>query len=314
MMKRLLIALALAAGAAFGQPSGCTNTPYTGTAWTSATSSGASQIMATAVTGTQVLVTLDQSATITAGAITFQGDYGDGNWVAVPPSQIINSVTGQRITNPYTLAVANQAFTVTMAGFYRLELVLSTPITGSGTVTPYATILCYGASFLPLDTQGNLLADIATAPGVTNILQQLLAGITALRPSPLSSPLRVVEAAAAPQGNVCNGPLLPVPVSTSSNAQLIPGLAGRTIHLCTGGVLVVTTAGSFSLVEGIGATCGTNTLAVIGSTTAANGVPLAANQGFLVNGGMSVVPGNNVCLLLTGTGLIAGNLQFAYSY
>ena len=122
---------------------GCQTAPVAGTAWSSATALNATQILITNAPIGQVVVTLDQTTTITAGVVQFLGDYGDGNFVAVPASQLY--LPGFLPTaNSYTLtASTNQAFIVTMGGFYRLQLKLTTQITGSGTVTPYTVPLCY---------------------------------------------------------------------------------------------------------------------------------------------------------------------------
>ncbi len=149
MRKRLLMAGALLAGQAMAQVSGagqlgCQTAPVAGAAWSSATSLNTTQILITNAPVGQVGITLDTTTTITAGAVTFLGDYGDGNFVTVPASQIIAPGTFASIGNPYTLiASTNQPFVVIMNGFYRLQLKLSTAITGSGTLTPYVVPLCY---------------------------------------------------------------------------------------------------------------------------------------------------------------------------
>lgn len=171
-----------------------------------------------------------------------------------------------------------------------------------------------------------------TAVSVISVLKQISASVQspplvaqALRapiPMALNVPLGqaalpVYESRPAPNFDPCQGPnKANVPVSTSSNVQLIAGVAGKQIRIC-GGLLVVTTAGSLSIVEGTGSVCATGIAAVIGSTTAANGPPLAATSGFVLgNGGatnaQAATPGNSICILLTGTGLIAGNIEYAY--
>lgn len=151
-MKRLLLGILLFAGAASAQISGagqigCTAAPATGTAWSSATSVNATQTLANPVIAPQVIVTLDQTTTLSAGAITFNGDYGDGNFVAIPATQVLAPSTGLPLTNPYTLvASTNQPFLIVMSGFTKLQLKLTTAITGSGTITPFVVQLCYNPS------------------------------------------------------------------------------------------------------------------------------------------------------------------------
>lgn len=72
--------------------------------------------------------------------------------------------------------------------------------------------------------------------------------------------------------------LLPttVAVSQTADTQLITGTANKKTYIC-GGVLVAGAAEIINLVEGTGSVCGTSTTALVGSTTEANGVSLAAN-------------------------------------
>lgn len=159
--------------------------------------------------------------------------------------------------------------------------------------------------------QQPVTATVSNYPTV--LAQQSGPWFTRVFQSLADAPLRVTVVA-SPTIEPCNTATRPnIPVSTSSNVQLIAGQAGRNIRLCPGGILVVTTAGSFSLVEGTGSVCATAILGVVGSTTAANGVPLAATSGFLVQGGRTAIPGNSLCILLTGTGLISGNIEFVYT-
>jgi hypothetical protein len=114
----------------------------------------------------------------------------------------------------------------------------------------------------------------------------------------------------------CPGPTwTPLAVSVTANTVLVPGQS-RPIVLC-GALLLSSAAETFSIVEGTGSNCGTNTLPVIGGTTAANGPSAAANGGFVEgNGGTRFarqkVAGNDLCILISGSTLIAGNLSWAY--
>jgi hypothetical protein len=116
------------------------------------------------------------------------------------------------------------------------------------------------------------------------------------------------------------------PFSTSANVQLVTannttGPTGAApnpqfIYICS---LIINngnaTAQPVSIVEGTGATCGTNTLAVIGNSTAAGGLSLATNSGQNIGGGIgpiakTAVAGDNLCLF-TGGGPIAGAISMA---
>lgn len=168
--KTLLLSL-LAVGAAFAQISGagqigCTASPVTGTGWTTSTSVNTTQVLAGNVAGAQVLVTIDQGTTLTVGAIQFQGDAGDGTFINLASWQIVDPTTPPFavISQPYTLqASTNKQFLIYMAGMNRLQLKLTTAITGSATVTPYTTLVCYQ---LPAQTFQATAANLnATAVG-----------------------------------------------------------------------------------------------------------------------------------------------------
>ena len=70
-----------------------------------------------------------------------------------------------------------------------------------------------------------------------------------------------------------------------------------------------------SLIEGTGTNCGTVVGAVYGSTTAANGVPEAANGGEAQGSGAGSIMqtgtgGDELCILQSSTTLIAGNISY----
>lgn len=106
------------------------------------------------------------------------------------------------------------------------------------------------------------------------------------------------------------------PISQTANAQIIAGIPGRRVFVCH--LMVVgADAENISLVEGSGTTCGSNTAAVIGGATAANGMNFAANGGVAEGVGSTWVaatatPGNSVCVFQSGSGRVAGVLKYAF--
>lgn len=109
------------------------------------------------------------------------------------------------------------------------------------------------------------------------------------------------------------------PISVSANAQLVTaGGPNAFIYICgynlTNGNAA---AQSASLVEGTGATCGTNTQAVVGNSTAAGGLAMGISGSVNLGGGngavaKTIVAGDNLCLF-TAAGPIGGVLAWTTS-
>ncbi len=115
-------------------------------AWNSATALNAVQTIFANSGTPAVLVQLDQTTTITAGAITFEVTYDGTSWVAATASQVTDptSSTYAQIALPYTLqASTNKPFIISNNGWQGLRIKLSTQITGTGTVTPNYALLPY---------------------------------------------------------------------------------------------------------------------------------------------------------------------------
>lgn len=109
-----------------------------------------------------------------------------------------------------------------------------------------------------------------------------------------------------------------VPVSSASSVQIITAAnSNMIVHVCSAWFGSI--GGSdFSMVEGTGTTCGTNTKAMVGGTTAATGMGLAADGTTNDGGGVgsileTVVPGDNVCLIVSGTGPLSGVVSYSQS-
>lgn len=93
-----------------------------------------------------VLVQLDQTTTITAGAVKFQVSYDGTNFVDISADAITDptSTSYATIAQPYTLqASTNKAFLLAMKGARALQILMSTALTGTGSVTPYYSLLSY---------------------------------------------------------------------------------------------------------------------------------------------------------------------------
>lgn len=102
-------------------------------------------------------------------------------------------------------------------------------------------------------------------------------------------------------------------ISQTASAQVITGTSAKKIYICSLNIGPNADAENVSLVEGTGTVCATNTIAVPGTpaATAANGWQMAANGGLATNGGggsmaATSVNADNVCLLQSGSGRVAG--------
>ena len=99
-------------------------------------------------------------------------------------------------------------------------------------------------------------------------------------------------------------------ISQATSTQLITGTASKKIYICSIS-LVAGAAEAVSLVAGTGSVCATNTVAVIGATTAANGMSFAANGGIVIGTGHSSIAAttvnqDNLCLFQDGTDRVSG--------
>ena len=99
----------------------------------------------------------------------------------------------------------------------------------------------------------------------------------------------------------------------SASGIVIHASGSNRIYIC-GLLLVSTTAQSVAVVEGTAANCGTGTAGIIGSTVASGGPALAANGGWATVAPFpwisSQTAGNNVCLLISGSGLVSGTISY----
>jgi hypothetical protein len=108
----------------------------------------------------------------------------------------------------------------------------------------------------------------------------------------------------------------PSAISTTANVQLVTASnTSMFIYICALSLGTGGTAETGSVVEGTGTTCGTGTKALYGGTTAATGAPIGTSPiqfgsgiGYIAK---TVVPGDNVCLLVSSTSQVAGAIAVA---
>lgn len=105
----------------------------------------------------------------------------------------------------------------------------------------------------------------------------------------------------------------PVSIAIDTTVITAPN-ANMFIYVCSYN-LGTGVANNFSIVEGTGTVCATGLAAMVGSTTAASGLNLAANGILNYGGGSGVVTktavaGDNVCILRSSAGPLAGVIGY----
>lgn len=102
--------------------------------------------------------------------------------------------------------------------------------------------------------------------------------------------------------------------TTSGGPVSIVALSGSTVIYVCSISAITDTAIKLSFIDGTGGACAAAQHAIWGSTTAANGMSLAANGGFAMgsgNGSVGVTTAASAfCLLQSGTSLVAGNISY----
>lgn len=111
-----------------------------------------------------------------------------------------------------------------------------------------------------------------------------------------------------------------VAINGTASADLVTGVSGRRIYICSGNIQMNGGANTISFVSGTGTVCATSIEAVPGfdgATTAANGYSFAANSGMTwagANGAAfarTTTTGENLCILIGSATRVVGGLSYA---
>lgn len=106
----------------------------------------------------------------------------------------------------------------------------------------------------------------------------------------------------------------PVNISSATTVKIITGITNRNVYI-THIDLAASIADNVAIVEGTGATCGTNTAGMAGGATGASGWNLTAAQPIIsIGDGMGTVlrtatPGDSVCIITTTAAQLSGNIM-----
>lgn len=143
-----------------------------------------------------VLVQLNQTTTLTGGQITFQGTYDGSNWITVPVAQVVNPTTFAPLTNPYTMVPStNQPFLILTQGFQGVRILNNSVLVGSGSATPFFTLLSTNpiesALNNPLSSGSAIIGKVGidqTTPGTTNAVAPVAAPLGGATPTSAIAP------------------------------------------------------------------------------------------------------------------------------
>lgn len=297
-------------------------------AWNSGTSLNTTQNIFTNSGSPAVVVQLDQTTTITAGAITFESTYDGTNWVTVPAGSVLDptSSTFAQISLPYTLqASTNKPFLLTSSGWQGLRIKLSTAITGTGAVTPNYALLPFDPvrqiiAFSPtaanfqvaigsaLPAGGNTIGAVTQASGPwTNNITQVGGSSLALGQTTMSASVPVTFASnqsslgiTLPSNNTTMiGVTSPGGVSTTAIAAaatntVVKSGAGR---LCR---VLVTTSGTAALTFYDNSTGGSTTGNILGYVPANAAAGSVYDFQFIASTGIQAPGGSNTPAVTVG--------------
>lgn len=271
------------------------------TGWTGALTAGSAVIGKTGIDqttpGTTNLVALTAETTKVIGTVRgASGGFASGTFAAgsfAAGSYAAGALASGSIAAGAVAAGAYVSGSVLSGAYASGALVDITNLTGSKAAGTAATsALLTGAVFN------------SSAPSLSNGQQAALQFDSAAN-------LKVTAATLDPCQSAAK---ISFPISQTTSTQLISGTASKKTYICSM-MLTGADAENVSLVMGTGTVCATGVAAVIGNTTAANGVQLAANGGFALGSGIATIANgvtnaDNVCLLQSGSGRIGGVLTY----
>ncbi len=216
------------------------------------------------------------TGTGTGLTFTFQGSVDGTNYVTVP---CVVPSTGAIATG----GSANGTWTCQAAGYQNVRVNLSAISGGTFTATLNASA---GSNQPPIGTQGTAtnLTAVAGTPTVSDPCHSVTATYT------------------------------PISITSATTTRIVAPVSAKRTYVCYM-FLLSAIANNIGIVEGTGGTCGSSTAGVVGGTTAANGINLAANSGavFQAGGeGAIATAGTNVdlCLITSTAGPVAGHIKW----
>lgn len=239
-----------------------------------------------------------------SGTLTFYGSSDDTNYSVLSLTIVANGLSASTSTGGAT-------YVGTVSGLTRVRILFTSYVSGTATVIARASNPA-GVGSGSLGSGTNNIGKTNTqdtddgsisGPQTTELNIVLPYGY-----NPTSGTwLRTVSNPCAQAVNTS------LPISIAASATIITAPSNK-VHICSL-VFNVADAENVSIVEGTGTLCATNILAVLGGATAATGMNLLAGSGVSLGNGSAVVAkatvnANNLCILMSGTGRLAGVMTY----
>ncbi len=188
-------------------------------------------------------------------------------------------------------------------------------VSGQGTAGTAATgvVTVQGiAAMTPLLATATLAAETTKVIGTVNqgTSPWVVSGTVTATPT---GTYTVATAAADPCQSIVAA-YTPISMTSATTLRIVAPTSAKRTYVCYLFMLSAI-ANNVAIVEGTGGTCGSSTAGIVGGTTAANGINLAANSGAVFQAGGNVAiatAGTNVdlCLITSAAGPLAGHIKW----
>lgn len=165
-----------------------------------------------------------------------------------------------------------------------------------------------------LGTAGTASTDVITVQGIASMTKLLVTPDSVALPANQSVNINQVGGTAVVADPCQAIAKTNVAVSQATSTQIITGTSSKKTYICSI-MLVAGAAENIAVTAGTGSVCATGASAIIGSTTVANGLVLAANGGFSHGSGVATVASgtvnaDNVCILQSGSVRVSGVITY----
>ncbi len=303
-----------AAAPTAGWPVTSGQTASTTATWTDATPADTALAISTIGYG-NVAFQFVKTGAITGGVVTFEGSIDGTNYV---PISVVAAGFANNGTTTITLSTqSNNLWQMFVGGMTSFRLRLSTPITGAGSTATFSMVAStIGAEFQQIVAQAsglNLHVNADVLPGAT----------TAQADGQTNSPMQPVASVA---GTPTKTPTYPfkfngatwdreygctsrtnIALAAGTDVVIATGVAATNAHLC---MLVFSgaTVADFTIRQGTGTTCLTNTLDLAGIGQVAGAVlDMKSNDSAMV----TTVQARDMCLHVSASVTILGYALYA---